>query len=116
MSSRAGHGGSPRASLSRDGSSPFSLGTAASVNAGCNLELSYGMRNNVFMHIPKALAMGNITLQVSRVGAGAWAESLGCPCQARLKCWGRGLHRRCVTESGPSSTHGCDWGSLTPQP
>lgn len=36
------------------------------MNAGCNLELSYGMRNNVFMHIPQALAMGNITLQVSR--------------------------------------------------
>lgn len=35
------------------------------MNAGCNLELSYGMRNNVFMHIPQALAMGNITLQVS---------------------------------------------------
>lgn len=38
---------------------------AASVNAGCNLELSYGLRRNVFMHIPRALAMGNITLQVS---------------------------------------------------
>ncbi|XP_039585113.1 probable beta-D-xylosidase 2 isoform X1 [Passer montanus] len=38
----------------------------ASVNAGCNLELSYGMRNNVFMHIPQALAMGNITLQMLR--------------------------------------------------
>ncbi|NWY35596.1 XYL2 arabinofuranosidase, partial [Pheucticus melanocephalus] len=38
----------------------------ASVNAGCNLELSYGMRNNVFMRIPQALAMGNITLQMLR--------------------------------------------------
>ncbi|NXL86243.1 XYL2 arabinofuranosidase, partial [Alectura lathami] len=38
----------------------------ASVNAGCNLELSYGMKNNVFMHIPKALAMGNITLETLR--------------------------------------------------
>ncbi|XP_017683744.1 PREDICTED: probable beta-D-xylosidase 2 [Lepidothrix coronata] len=38
----------------------------ASVNAGCNLELSYGMRNNIFMHIPQALAMGNITLQMLR--------------------------------------------------
>ncbi|NXA03733.1 XYL2 arabinofuranosidase, partial [Sapayoa aenigma] len=38
----------------------------ASLNAGCNLELSCGMRNNVFMHIPKALAMGNITLQMLR--------------------------------------------------
>ncbi|XP_031988485.1 probable beta-D-xylosidase 2 isoform X1 [Corvus moneduloides] len=38
----------------------------ASVNAGCNLELSYGMRNNVFMCIPQALAMGNITLQMLR--------------------------------------------------
>ncbi|KFU89405.1 Beta-xylosidase/alpha-L-arabinofuranosidase 2, partial [Chaetura pelagica] len=37
----------------------------ASMNAGCNLELAYGLRNNVFMHIPQALAMGNITLQVS---------------------------------------------------
>ncbi|NXY00346.1 XYL2 arabinofuranosidase, partial [Centropus bengalensis] len=36
-----------------------------SLNAGCNLELSYGMRNNVFMRIPQALAMGNITLQVN---------------------------------------------------
>ncbi|NXL57259.1 XYL2 arabinofuranosidase, partial [Chordeiles acutipennis] len=38
----------------------------ASMNAGCNLELSYGMRNNVFTHIPQALAMGNITLQMLR--------------------------------------------------
>ncbi|NXH19853.1 XYL2 arabinofuranosidase, partial [Bucco capensis] len=38
----------------------------ASMNAGCNLELSYGMRNNVFMHVPQALAMGNITLQTLR--------------------------------------------------
>ncbi|NXI47960.1 XYL2 arabinofuranosidase, partial [Galbula dea] len=38
----------------------------ASMNAGCNLELSFGMRNNVFMHIPEALAMGNITLQMLR--------------------------------------------------
>ncbi|NXC48718.1 XYL2 arabinofuranosidase, partial [Penelope pileata] len=38
----------------------------ASGNAGLNLELSYGMRNNVFMHIPKALAMGNITLETLR--------------------------------------------------
>ncbi|NWT56383.1 XYL2 arabinofuranosidase, partial [Erythrocercus mccallii] len=38
----------------------------ASVNAGCNLELSYGLRKNVFMHIPQALAMGNITLQMLR--------------------------------------------------
>ncbi|NWQ60713.1 XYL2 arabinofuranosidase, partial [Neopipo cinnamomea] len=38
----------------------------ASVNAGCNLELSYGTRNNVFMHLPQALAMGNITLQMLR--------------------------------------------------
>ncbi|NXL06311.1 XYL2 arabinofuranosidase, partial [Mesembrinibis cayennensis] len=36
----------------------------ASMNAGCNLELSYGTRNNVFMHIPQALVMGNITLQM----------------------------------------------------
>ncbi|NWQ81877.1 XYL1 arabinofuranosidase, partial [Columbina picui] len=38
----------------------------ASLNAGCNLELSYGMKNNVFMRIPQALAMGNITLQMLR--------------------------------------------------
>ncbi|NXS59862.1 XYL2 arabinofuranosidase, partial [Brachypteracias leptosomus] len=38
----------------------------ASMSAGCNLELSYGMRKNVFMHIPQALAMGNITLQMLR--------------------------------------------------
>ncbi|NXA42379.1 XYL2 arabinofuranosidase, partial [Eudromia elegans] len=40
----------------------------AAVNAGCNLELSYGMRNNVFMHIVQALAAGNITLEVSPDG------------------------------------------------
>ncbi|NXK57118.1 BXL6 xylosidase, partial [Chauna torquata] len=44
----------------------FLSGAAASVNAGCNLELSYGMRNNVFMHIPQALATGNITLETLR--------------------------------------------------
>ncbi|NWV00316.1 BXL5 xylosidase, partial [Upupa epops] len=38
----------------------------ASLNAGCNLELSYGMRNNVFTHIPRALATGNITLETLR--------------------------------------------------
>ncbi|NXH96811.1 XYL2 arabinofuranosidase, partial [Pachycephala philippinensis] len=54
----------------------------ASVNAGCNLELSYGMRNNVFMHIPQALAMGNITLQV-----GEGSGTRGCSCQAQLRCW-----------------------------
>ena len=46
------------------------------MNAGCNLELSYGMRNNVFMHIPQALAMGNITLQVSRSERG-WGRGQG---------------------------------------
>ncbi|XP_015264217.1 PREDICTED: beta-xylosidase/alpha-L-arabinofuranosidase 2-like [Gekko japonicus] len=35
-----------------------------SVNAGCNLELSYGMRRNVFTHIPEAVAKGNITLEM----------------------------------------------------
>ncbi|XP_054855841.1 uncharacterized protein LOC129343576 isoform X4 [Eublepharis macularius] len=34
-----------------------------SVNAGCNLEVSYGMRNNVFTHISEAVAKGNITLE-----------------------------------------------------
>lgn len=55
--------------------------TAASLNAGCNLELSYGIRSNVFTHIPKALAMGNITLQVSLGGAGLGAQegSQGLP-------------------------------------
>ncbi|KAM9369662.1 uncharacterized protein LRP34_010269 [Phaethornis superciliosus] len=38
----------------------------ASMNAGCNLELSYGLRKNVFTHIPQALDMGNITLQMLR--------------------------------------------------
>lgn len=50
------------------------------MNAGCNLELSYGMRNNVFMHIPQALVMGNITLQVSwGSGAGGAGRELGLP-------------------------------------
>ncbi|NWS73760.1 XYL2 arabinofuranosidase, partial [Crotophaga sulcirostris] len=44
----------------------FLESAVASMNAGCNLELSYGLRNNVFMHIPQALAMGNITLQMLR--------------------------------------------------
>ncbi|XP_060114154.1 uncharacterized protein LOC132586188 [Heteronotia binoei] len=34
-----------------------------SVNAGCNLEVSYGLRNNVFTHIAKAVAKGNISLE-----------------------------------------------------
>ncbi|NXU59851.1 XYL2 arabinofuranosidase, partial [Turnix velox] len=38
----------------------------ASMNAGCNLELSLGLKHNVFMSIPRALAMGNITLQMLR--------------------------------------------------
>ncbi|XP_067167499.1 uncharacterized protein [Apteryx mantelli] len=38
----------------------------AAVNAGCNLELSYGLKNNVFMHITEALATGNITLETLR--------------------------------------------------
>ncbi|KAJ6655616.1 hypothetical protein lerEdw1_004968 [Lerista edwardsae] len=38
----------------------------ASVNAGCNLELSYGITRNVFMNIGKAVAMGNISLETVR--------------------------------------------------
>ncbi|XP_074832174.1 uncharacterized protein LOC142001137 isoform X2 [Carettochelys insculpta] len=38
----------------------------ASVNAGCNLELSQGLRDNVFMSISKAVAKGNITLEMVR--------------------------------------------------
>ncbi|NXN91732.1 XYL2 arabinofuranosidase, partial [Rhinopomastus cyanomelas] len=38
----------------------------ASLNAGCNLELSYGLRDNVFARIPQALAAGNVTLQTLR--------------------------------------------------
>lgn len=55
----------------------FFVNVAASVNAGLNLELSYGMRNNVFMHIPKALAMGNITLEVG--GEEPCAQTAPCP-------------------------------------
>lgn len=75
------------------------------------------MRNNVFMHIPQALAMGNITLQVSE-GSG----TRGVGRQPRLflpsisEVLGWGPHRCCVTGFGPSSTHGCGWGSSTPQP
>ncbi|XP_039209267.1 probable beta-D-xylosidase 2 isoform X1 [Crotalus tigris] len=36
------------------------------VNAGCNLELSYGMKNNVYMHIAEALSKGNISLEMIR--------------------------------------------------
>ncbi|XP_066494787.1 uncharacterized protein [Tiliqua scincoides] len=43
---------------------PSFLDTAiASVNAGCNLELSFGMKRNVFTYIGKAVAMGNISLE-----------------------------------------------------
>ncbi|XP_053124859.1 uncharacterized protein LOC128333399 [Hemicordylus capensis] len=35
----------------------------ASVNAGCNLELAFGMRRNVFTYISKAVALGNISLE-----------------------------------------------------
>ncbi|XP_075764705.1 uncharacterized protein LOC102460632 isoform X2 [Pelodiscus sinensis] len=38
----------------------------ASVNAGCNLELSSSLRDNVFMSISKAVAQGNITLETVR--------------------------------------------------
>ncbi|XP_063168210.1 xylan 1,4-beta-xylosidase-like [Candoia aspera] len=38
----------------------------AAVTAGCNLELSYGMRKNVFMHISEALAKGNISVELVR--------------------------------------------------
>ncbi|XP_068773671.1 uncharacterized protein [Struthio camelus] len=46
--------------------SSFLETAVAAVNAGCNLELSYGLRNNVFMHITQALAMGNVTLETLR--------------------------------------------------
>ncbi|XP_042295708.1 probable beta-D-xylosidase 5 [Sceloporus undulatus] len=36
----------------------------ASVNAGCNLELAYWMKNNVFTHIREAVAKGNISLEM----------------------------------------------------
>ncbi|KAH0631171.1 hypothetical protein JD844_005356 [Phrynosoma platyrhinos] len=36
----------------------------ASVNAGCNLELAYWMKKNVFTHINEAVAKGNISLEV----------------------------------------------------
>ncbi|CAI5781700.1 probable beta-D-xylosidase 2 [Podarcis lilfordi] len=36
----------------------------ASVNAGCNLEVSYGMVNNSFTFIGQAVAKGNISLEV----------------------------------------------------
>nr|XP_008119646.1 PREDICTED: probable beta-D-xylosidase 2 [Anolis carolinensis] len=35
----------------------------ASVNAGCNLELAYLMKANVFTHISEAVAKGNISLE-----------------------------------------------------
>ena len=35
------------------------------MNAGCDLELSYGMKQNVFTHIGEAVAKGNISLEVS---------------------------------------------------
>ncbi|NXT28266.1 XYL2 arabinofuranosidase, partial [Syrrhaptes paradoxus] len=46
--------------------STFLETAVVSMNAGCNLELSYGLMDNVFMQIPQALAMGNITLQTLR--------------------------------------------------
>ncbi|EMP34884.1 Putative beta-D-xylosidase 5 [Chelonia mydas] len=36
----------------------------ASVNAGCNLELSFSLTENVFMSVSEAVAKGNITLEV----------------------------------------------------
>ncbi|XP_013917612.1 PREDICTED: xylan 1,4-beta-xylosidase-like, partial [Thamnophis sirtalis] len=36
------------------------------VNAGCNLELSFGMKNNVYMYIAEALSKGNISLEIIR--------------------------------------------------
>nr|XP_032622691.1 probable beta-D-xylosidase 7 [Chelonoidis abingdonii] len=38
----------------------------ASVNAGCNLELAFGLTENVFMSISEAVAKGNITLETVR--------------------------------------------------
>ncbi|XP_074790245.1 uncharacterized protein LOC141974436 isoform X1 [Natator depressus] len=38
----------------------------ASVNAGCNLELSFSLTENVFMSISEAVAKGNITLETVR--------------------------------------------------
>ncbi|XP_053254853.1 uncharacterized protein LOC128418816 isoform X2 [Podarcis raffonei] len=38
----------------------------ASVNAGCNLEVSYGMVNNSFTFIGQAVAKGNISLETIR--------------------------------------------------
>ncbi|XP_061452808.1 uncharacterized protein LOC133370462 isoform X2 [Rhineura floridana] len=38
----------------------------ASVNAGCNLELAFGQRNNVFMFVSEAVAKGNISLETVR--------------------------------------------------
>ncbi|KAM7138734.1 uncharacterized protein RBU57_016486 isoform 2-T2 [Macrochelys suwanniensis] len=38
----------------------------ASVNAGCNLELSFSLMGNVFMSISEAVAQGNITLETVR--------------------------------------------------
>ncbi|KYO47973.1 MAP7 domain-containing protein 1 isoform A [Alligator mississippiensis] len=35
----------------------------AAVNAGLNLELSYGLRKNIFTLIPEAVAQGNITME-----------------------------------------------------
>ncbi|NWY00947.1 XYL2 arabinofuranosidase, partial [Nothoprocta ornata] len=56
---------------------------AAAVNAGCNLELSYGMRDNVFMRIGEALAAGNVTLEVS--GAGAAGAAGRCRSSGRRR-------------------------------
>ncbi|XP_064381325.1 uncharacterized protein LOC112985776 [Dromaius novaehollandiae] len=44
----------------------FEETAAAVLNAGCNLELSYGLRDNVFMRIPRALAAGSVTLETLR--------------------------------------------------
>ncbi|XP_070805536.1 uncharacterized protein [Pituophis catenifer annectens] len=36
------------------------------VNAGCNLELSFGMKDNVYMYIAEALSKGNISVETIR--------------------------------------------------
>lgn len=60
------------------------------MNAGCNLELSYGMRNNVFTYIPQALAMGNITLQV-RGGEGGQRQGQGASAAPAKRSRGFGV-------------------------
>lgn len=75
---------------------------AAAVNAGLNLELSYGLRKNIFTLIPEAVAQGNITMEVGAMGQRqcqqkAWHQG----CARCWLTWGQGTQAAPGTKLGP---------------